>query len=296
MADRGYSLLKGWGLGKDLYSHVCDFIAQRGSYLLYRWFDDVWKHFDSPLKSLIGTTHYLSAVRTRPEHIVLREPLDLSGSDKSKTLGKQNRDWIWQPEAVEEANRWLREHKDLTANIELRYDEMRSSRRGFAATQAASHSGLAATLSLYDRDRRVALNFSEAGYGLSQFIPVLLACFAQQDSYSEKPSGTLLIEEPEAHIHPALQAEIGTLFADAVTREKRPLAHIICETHSEHLLLRIMKLIRHEKLSADKVAVIYVENHGKESTVREMPLNEKGELIRDWPGGFFEEGLREVLT
>ena len=34
---------------------------------------------------------------------------------------------------------------------------------------------------------------------------------------------------------------------------------------------------------------------GKESIVREMPLNERGELIRDWPGGFFEEGLRELL-
>ena len=43
------------------------------------------------------------------------------------------------------------------------------------------------------------------------------------------------------------------------------------------------------------VAVLYVEPVGTRSIVREMPMNERGELIKDWPGGFFEEGLREVL-
>ena len=82
---------------------------------------------------------------------------------------------------------------------------------------------------------------------------------------------------------------------EAVTRIEHPLTHVICETHSEHLLLRIMRRIREGKLSPSKVAVLYVENLGKESIVREMPLNQKGELTHDWPGGFFEEGLRDIL-
>jgi hypothetical protein len=43
-----------------------------------------------------------------------------------------------------------------------------------------------------------------------------------------------------------------------------------------------------------KVAVLYVENLGKESVVREMSLNEKGELIRDRPGGFFENSSDQM--
>ena len=43
------------------------------------------------------------------------------------------------------------------------------------------------------------------------------------------------------------------------------------------------------------VAVVYVQADGPRSIVREMPLNERGELLKQWPGGFFEEGLREVL-
>ena len=76
-----------------------------------------------------------------------------------------------------------------------------------------------------------------------------------------------------------------------MTRPKHPLAHIICETHSEHLLLRIMRHIREGKLSADKVSVLYVENLGKESIVREMPLNEKGELVSaTGPADFSKKG------
>jgi len=299
-ADRGERVLADWGLTGDLLSHVDGFIAEKGSYLLYRWFNSVLEHFEGPIRSLVENAHYLSAVRSRPEHIVFREPENLAGDGmprgkKRQTLGKQHRDWIWQEEAVRKANRWLKRHQQLTANIELRSDKMKSRKRPGVASQTVSPAGTTATLYLYDRDRKVELNFNEVGYGLSQFIPVLLACYAQQDHDLDEPAGTLLIEEPEAHVHPALQAEIGELFAQAVTRKDHPLAHIICETHSEHLLLRLMKLIRQKKLSADKVSVIYVENLGKESFIREMPLNEKGESIRDWPGGFFEEGLREVL-
>lgn len=140
------------------------------------------------------------------------------------------------------------------------------------------------------------LDLKEVGFGISQFLPVLLASFAEQDYGPNNGAGTLIVEEPEAHIHPVLQSEIGDLFIEAVSRKKRPLSYVICETHSEHLLLRIMRRIRERKLHPSMVSVLYVENLGKESIVRSMPINESGEMIRDWPGGFFEEGLREVLT
>jgi|GEM_PF-1924869 len=296
----GDDMLANWGLGNDLESHVRNFITEHCNHVVCRWFIDAWAHFDGYLASLVGTTHYLSAVRTRPDHVVFRTPRDLTASSKERPqrLALKHQDWIWQEQAVEKANAWLKkkDHQKLTGNIELRIRELSSRKGRGAAAVDNSNAGKPATVVLYDRDRRVSLNFSEAGYGLSQFLPVLLACFAQQDSYSGKPSGTLLIEEPEAHVHPALQAEIGDVFIEAITRKDHPLAHIVCETHSEHLLLRIMRRLREGKLSKDKVAVLYVENHGKESTVCEMPLDDKGRLIRDWPGGFFEEGLREVLT
>ena len=48
-------------------------------------------------------------------------------------------------------------------------------------------------------------------------------------------------------------------------------------------------------MKADDVAVLYVEPLAEGSVVREMSLNDRGELVKAWPGGFFEEGLREVM-
>lgn len=280
------------GLDSTLETHVENYIAERCAYIVYQWFTDVLREFERPLDQLVQGADYLAAVRSRPETVFFRDHralkhagiLRADSHEERRSLAPQHPDWAAQRSAIDQANLWLRENKLLTGNIELRLDE--------APVNQASNNlpgvAPAATLSLFDRDRNVSLSFTEVGYGLSQFIPVLLACLTQP--------GTLLVEEPEAHIHPALQSEIGDLFIEVVTcAEPRP-AHVICETHSEHLLLRIMRRIREGKLSPQKVAVLYVENLGEESMVREMPLNEKGELIRDWPGGFFEEGLRDLLV
>ena len=45
----------------------------------------------------------------------------------------------------------------------------------------------------------------------------------------------------------------------------------------------------------EDVMVLFVEPDGPRSIIREMPLNERGELVKAWPGGFFEEGLREMF-
>ena len=108
------------------------------------------------------------------------------------------------------------------------------------------------------------------------------------------------MEQPEIHLHPALQAELGDVFIEAALGERQNT--FILETHSEHLILRLMRRMRETYLHKDTglppitpvdVSVLYVEPDGPRSIVREMPLNELGELVKSWPGGFFEEGLRE---
>jgi predicted ATPase len=151
-----------------------------------------------------------------------------------------------------------------------------------------------------DIKRNVRLQLNEIGAGFSQLIPVLLACYQHDESL-------IAIEQPELHLHPALQAELGDVFInEALGRHPDEMSanQFIIETHSEHILLRILRRIRETSvgretgkpaITPDDVAVLYVENRGDHSVVYEMPVNHQGELVRDWPGGFFEEGLRELL-
>jgi len=135
----------------------------------------------------------------------------------------------------------------------------------------------------------------DVGFGISQVLPVLTLAYANQGEL-------IAIEQPEIHLHPALQAELGDVFIESALGEHGNT--FILETHSEHLILRIMRRMRETwqkkdtglpSITPNDVSILYVEpaSQGLRSIVREMPLNEAGQLVKSWPGGFFEEGLRE---
>ena len=136
---------------------------------------------------------------------------------------------------------------------------------------------------------------SDIGVGISQLLPVVVAVLDPDHP------GITAIEQPELHVHPRLQVELGDLFAEGAARGNV----FLIETHSEHLLLRIMRRMRETNLGTlpagvpeirpEDVNVLFVEPDGAETLIREMPLNEKGELVKAWPGGFFEEDLGEIF-
>lgn len=151
-------------------------------------------------------------------------------------------------------------------------------------------------LVLIDRRSNTVVTHRDVGIGITQVLPVLVMVYASRGSI-------ITMEQPEIHLHPALQAELGDVFIGSALGERQN--RFLLETHSEHLLLRIMRRMRETVAGTlppgiplvrpDDVMVLYVEPDGAHSIVREMPLNERGELVKAWPGGFFEEGLREVF-
>ena len=151
-------------------------------------------------------------------------------------------------------------------------------------------------LVLIDKRTGTPVSHRDVGIGVSQVLPVLVSAYASKNKL-------LAIEQPEIHLHPALQAELGDVFLESALGDGRNT--FLIETHSEHLLLRIMRRMRETstgelpdgmpEVRPEDVMVLFVEPDGPQSIVREMPLNERGELVKAWPGGFFEEGLREIF-
>ena len=151
-------------------------------------------------------------------------------------------------------------------------------------------------LVLMDMRSGTAVTHRDVGIGVSQVLPVLVHAYADE-------SKIIAIEQPEIHLHPALQAELGDLFIESALGPRKNT--FLLETHSEHLILRIMRRIRethlktlpagHTPITQNDVSILFVEPDGGRSIIREMPLNEIGELVKAWPGGFFEEGYRELF-
>lgn len=148
---------------------------------------------------------------------------------------------------------------------------------------------------LQDSLNGVQVTPHDVGVGLSQLIPVVVAAL-------DRSSDLLLVEQPELHIHPRVQVGLGDLFLEA-SREYRK--NFLIETHSEAMLLRMMRRVRQTQdgelptgltpAHAEDVAVCLLQNEGQGVTVTRMQMNRRGEFVKPWPKGLFEESLRETF-
>ena len=113
----------------------------------------------------------------------------------------------------------------------------------------------------------------------------------------------ILLEQPELHLHPRAQADLGDLLIDALSEGHQ----FLIETHSEHLLLRLRRRIAETtvkpnetqyRLTPDDLAVYYVERWGGKSRVHEVTVNEVGQ-IPEPPEGFrrfFSDDYDEMMA
>lgn len=142
-------------------------------------------------------------------------------------------------------------------------------------------------LRLVDKVTKVNVSIVDVGFGISQVLPIIVQSML---SYGK----TLLIEQPEIHLHPRLQSELATLFVESIKEPYRN--EFVVETHSEHLILRLQRLIRQGTLQADDVSVLYVDRTPDGSRCIPLRLDSKGGFIDRWPGGFFEESYHEMFS
>jgi len=132
------------------------------------------------------------------------------------------------------------------------------------------------------------------GIGVSQVLPVLVSAYASKNKI-------IAIEQPEIHLHPGLQAELGDVFIESAMSENGNT--FLLETHSEHLILRILRRIRDNNkgecngvpITNKDVAVLYVAPDKNGSKVINIPITEDGDFETDWPEGFFEEREKELF-
>lgn len=142
-------------------------------------------------------------------------------------------------------------------------------------------------LVLVDQRTNTVVTHRDVGIGISQVLPVLVMAYGSQGKL-------LAMEQPEIHLHPALQAELGDVFIEAALGSRQNT--FILETHSEHLILRLMRRIREGKISPDDVGVVFVEPLERGSRFIELRIDEEGDFIDEWPGGFFEESFHEKFA
>lgn len=131
------------------------------------------------------------------------------------------------------------------------------------------------------------VNLADSGFGASQLLPVIV------EAINTQKRRLLIVEQPEIHLNPRLQAELGDLFALVPQAE----GTVIVETHSEHLLMRIRTLLAKQLLQPSDVALYFTERRGGRSHIRRVPISPLGEIrATEWPQEFFGESLSQALA
>jgi hypothetical protein len=142
----------------------------------------------------------------------------------------------------------------------------------------------------------ITLGIQDVGEGIGQVIPVIVAAFYPKASIVQ-------IEQPELHLHPTQQAVLGDLLICGATGKTRK--PFIIETHSEHLILRILRRIRETSkpgdiacppafgVTPDDLAVLYIQSRNSQVKIIKIDVDKDGEFIQPWPDDFFEQDYHE---
>ena len=127
---------------------------------------------------------------------------------------------------------------------------------------------------------------TDVGFGVSQVLPALVLLYYV-------PNGsTVLMEQPEIHLHPSVQSGLADVM---LTVAKTRNVQIIVESHSEHLMRRLQRRVAEEKASAEEVKLYFISMSGRGAQHSDLTLNEWGE-IENWPDNFFGDEMGEVTA
>ena len=238
--------------------------------------------FQRDLRAILQSIEYLGPLRSAPErHYFL-------GNAHSEHVGKHGENtpqmlYYRSKETTNLLNKWL-EKFEIPYTVSL----------GSIGDEVV---GEMIVLNLQDQRNHTKVTTSDVGFGIGQLLPVLVQGIVST-------SQVLCVEQPEIHLHPRLQGALGDFFLsssglleDSHKRTAVPEPNQwLVETHSESIILRVLKRIREGSVDPSKVSVLYV-NPVKDfgSEILRLRIDPKGKFIDEWPQGCFEETFQEMF-
>ena len=133
-------------------------------------------------------------------------------------------------------------------------------------------------------ERGLELNLNQVGIGISQLLPIIVLIL------TSKAHDILLIENPEVHLHPKLQALFTDLCLFAVENDRK----LVVETHSEHVINRLRFRIKGSPQYLEKVSILFLDKLEGDIQYTEIHIDKDGK-IDFWPENFFDQGYKDLL-
>lgn len=242
----------------------------------------------------IRSLSHLGALRSLPNFDSSDAYSDKSGDSMCESAWPWNQ--ICKNQQLRNAiNEWMGAEGRLKIPYSIVVHQSREPIKG-ADSSSRTNSLSMDRISLIDTRNNTTVSIKNGGFGMFHLLPILATVLGSR--------GRLIaIEQPEVSLHPAIHAELADVFLHSAIERHNA---VMVETHSEVLLLRILRRIRestesggaqppHLRVRPDQVCVIYVQPTDTGSRVSEIPLTSDGDFEGIWPDGFFREQARELF-
>ena len=231
----------------------------------------LFSQFEEAFENLFSRILYLGPLREQPRHHYIWKgdhpkgigqegekaiPALLSGRIRRLPIDEQILNWLQRLELIDSYN--LRPISDTNQDYEF-------------------------LVKKYKGGPEVRL--TDVGFGVSQVLPVLILC------YYALEGSILILEQPEAHLHPKVQTELADVLIDVVKNRN---LQIILESHSEYLLSRLQRRIAEKEIAAADTALYFCEIKDGTSEIEQLNVDEYGN-IRNWPQDFFGDVTGELI-
>lgn len=244
---------------------------------------DFLSFFESEYESMMDQIYYLGPLREYPKREYQwsgARPFDvgyrgertidaiLSATirDEKRNLGKKT----WYKTFQEIIAYWLKE-------LGLIQD--------FSIKEIAEGSNLYQAIVKRDEESPEAF-LTDVGFGVSQVLPALVLL------YYVPEGSTVLMEQPEIHLHPSVQSGLADVILQVAIHRN---IQVIVESHSEHLLRRFQRRIAEEKYPANELKLYFCDSTQGVSKLSNLEIDLFGD-IRNWPENFFGDEMIEIAA
>ena len=249
-------------------------MQEKTSFIPYFNFHTLYDQYLRIIRDNLSSILVIPGLRSLPERYHKRGVQSSFVGEQGENIGEL----IYNSKAKSRVNKWFK-------ILEIPY-EIRSTLRGDNYFY----------LELKPIGESYWISYRDVGLGYSLSLIFILTCLLESNK-------TILVEEPEVHLHPKLQGDIMDLLLYSAKKRKN---QFIVETHSENMLLRAQKCIRKgytelnpEKdkivINQDDLGINNVYRENNTSSVQKIEIDNKGDFRTHWRDGFFSEKLDELF-
>ena len=155
---------------------------------------------------------------------------------------------------------------------------------GIHSFEASSESEIIRLTLLSEEKSKTRVNIADVGFGVSQVLPIII------EGLRMNPGQTLILEQPEIHLHPKLQMQLADFIVSLALSKK----NIVLETHSDHIVNRLVRRIAEDESGdlSELIGIHFVYKDKSNSRIEEIRISHESGIM-NWPKEFFDQAALE---